>query len=454
VALERSEPAELGLLVKDGQICHASAEPGSSTFTARFLGGADEVELTLPASPSLILETAEPGFIVVMGDREKPLLPGQPLPLPAAGAVVTLRALSTREAEESLRPPQPSDWTWQHQALVRDAEGELEHFAIARASATTGSGLSAELLLPADARDVEATGDDLASSRGTRDADGSTRLLLEWKSRDLHEREVTLTYRRPLRPLDTSWQLAAPRGTGEQPSRTRFLIAANPRRAFEAAGLAGPFDPDGLPPKLREALAGSTYHTLESKDHAAELGARELPLVATAEAVVSEATWALRQESDGALLAEGLLKIEHRQPLRVAFDSPAGFTLLSCAVNGRDTRPVDRGEGRIEIPLPPAGKEASQIQLSFTAAGEALDPVSGTLALALPRTPLFIRALNWRIDLPAAYRAEVHGNLIRDLLVAGDPPSAIRLRKNLCRDEVPAVSVFYQRADLSATTRP
>jgi hypothetical protein len=106
------------------------------------------------------------------------------------------------------------------------------------------------------------------------------------------------------------------------------------------------------------------------------------------------------------------------------------------------------------MPLPPAGKEASQIQLSFTAAGEALDPVSGTLALALPRTPLFIRTLNWRIDLPAAYRAEVHGNLIRDSLAAADPPSAIRLRKNLCRDEVPAVSVFYQRADLSSAARP
>jgi hypothetical protein len=454
VALERSEPAELGLLVEDGQICHASAEPGSSAFTARFLGAAEEVELTLPASPSLIFETAEPGFIVVTGDREQPLLPDQPLALPVAGTVITLRALSTREAEESLRPPEPSDWIWQHQALLRDAEGELEQFVIARASATSGSGLSAELLLPADARDVQATGEDLVSSRGTRDAEGSIRLLLEWKSRDLLEREVTLTYRRPLRPLDTTWQLAAPRGSGEQPSRTRFLIAANPRRAFEAAGLAGPFDPDGLPPKLREMLGGSAYHTLESKDHAAELGARELPLVATAEAVISEATWALRQETDGALLAEGLLKIEHRQPLRVAFDSPAGFILLSCAVNGRDTRPIDRGAGRIEIPLPPAGKEASSLQLTFTAAGEALDPVSGTLSLALPRTPLFIRSLNWRIDLPAAYRAEVHGNLIRDSLAPADPLSAIRLRKNLCRDEVPAVSVFYQRADLSSATRP
>jgi hypothetical protein len=454
VGLERSEPAELGLLVKDGQICHAAAEPGSTSFTARFLADAPEVGLTLPPCPSLILETDEPGMLVQTGDREIPLIPGQPLPLPAAGATVTLRALSTREAEASLRPPEPSDWTWQHQALVRDADGELEHLVIARASATTGSGLSAELVLPADARDIDAAGEDLASSRGSRDADGATRLRLEWKSRDLLEREVVLSYRRPLRPLDGSWQLAAPQGAGDRPSRTRFLIAANPRRAFEADGLAGPFDPDGLPAKLRESLAGTTYHTLESATAKAELGARELALVAIAEAVIPEATWTLRQEVDGSLLVEGLLKVEHRQPLLVAFDSPAGFTLLRCAVAGGETRPIDRGEGRLEIPLPPGGKEASQIQLSFTASGKPLDPVAGTLALALPRTPLFIRALTWRIDLPAAYRAEIHGNLIRDPLPSADPPSAIRLRKNLCRDEVPAVSVFYQRGDLSGSARP
>jgi hypothetical protein len=449
VGVERSEPADVSLLMQDGQICHAATGPGSIPFAVRFLADAAEVPLTLPACPSLILETESTGLIAGIDGREQALIPGKPLPLPAAGATVTLRALSVREAEETQRPPQPSDWTWQHQALVSDADGELSHFILARASATTGSGLSAELVFPPDARDLHATGDDLASSRSTRDADGSTRLMLEWQSRDLLEREVALSYRRPLKPLDATWQLAAPQGSGDKPSRTRFLIAANPRRAFEAAGLAGPFDPEGLSAKLRESLGGATYFTLESAVAKAELGARELPLVATAEAVIPEATWTLRQESDGALLAEGLVKVEHRQPLRVAFDTPEGFTLLRCAVGGRDTRPVDRGEGRLEIPLPPAGKEASQIQLSFTASSKALDPVSGTLALALPRTPLFIRSLTWRIDLPSVYRAETHGNLTRESLASTDPPSAVRLRKNLCRDEVPAVSVFYQRADLS-----
>ncbi|MCW1924900.1 hypothetical protein OKA05_20220 [Luteolibacter arcticus] len=450
VGLERSEPAELTLVVQGGQICHAASHFGNAAFSARFIADASDVPLVLPSCPSLILEAEGATFTVGVDDREYRLLPGQPLPLPASGANVTLRSLTTEEVEESEKPPLPSSWTWQHQVLVRDAEGELDHLVLARASATGGSGISAELLLPADARDLKAEGDDLAHFRVTRDAEGNNRLLLEWKSRDMLERELVISYRRPLRPLDASWQLAAPRGPEEASARARFLIAANPRRAFEGNGLAGPFDPAALPAKLREALGGTTYLTLESAATTAELGARELPLVATADAVILEATWSLRQESDGSLLAEGLLKIDHRQPLRVAFDSPKGYSLLSCAVAGQDTRPVDRGEGRIEIPLPPPGKETTQVQLSFTASGEALDAVSGTLALELPRTPLFIRTLTWRVDLPTAYRAEIHGNLTRENLLNTDPPSAIRLRKNLCRDETPAVSVFYQRADLSA----
>jgi len=455
LGLEHSEPAELSLLMSEGQICHAAAEAGSTTFSARFLADAEALSLTLPPCPSLILEAAEGNgqFIVSNGDREQTLEAGKPMPLPAAGATISIRAPSMRETEQAQRPPQPSDWSWQHQALIRDADGELSHLVLARASATQGSGLSAELILPADARDLEAQGDDLASSRISREADGSMRLLLEWRTRDILEREVMVRYRRPLKPLDATWQLVAPQGAGEAPSRTRFVIAANPRRAIEAAGLAGPYDAESLPPVLRAELRGTPYFSLESDGVRAEIEARELPLVATADAVIQEATWKLRQESEGSLLAEAILKVEHKQPFSVALESPAGFSLLGCTVNGADTRPISRGEGKLEIPLPQAGKETSVVALSFTAAGEALDPVSGTLELQLPRTPLFIRTLSWQIELPAAYRAEVHGNLTRGPLDAHDPPSAIRLRKNLCRDELPAVSVFYQRADLS-TTQP
>jgi hypothetical protein len=303
-------------------------------------------------------------------------------------------------------------------------------------------------MLPADIRNLDAGGDDLASFHARRDPDGNRRLQLEWKTRDQLEREVTLSYRRPLRPLDPNWQLAAPGAPGE--TRTRFIIASNPRRAFAAKDLAGPFDPDGLPAALREAIAGASYFTLEASGPKTELGAAELPLVATADAVIPEATWLHRHESDGSMLIEGLLTVEHRQPLRVALESPAGFSLLTCMVNDRDTRPVDRGEGKLEIPLPPGGKEPTRLKLSFTASGDPLDPVAGTLSLSLPRTPVFIRTLSWRIDLPTGHLAEIHGNLARETLASADPKSAIRLRKNLCRDEAPAVSVFYQRADLTA----
>jgi hypothetical protein len=62
-------------------------------------------------------------------------------------------------------------------------------------------------------------------------------------------------------------------------------------------------------------------------------------------------------------------------------------------------------------------------------------------------TPLFIRTLTWKIDLPSGYQAETAGNLVR-AAVSADPPSRVTLSKNLCRAERPEINVFYQRADL------
>ena len=90
----------------------------------------------------------------------------------------------------------------------------------------------------------------------------------------------------------------------------------------------------------------------------------------------------------------------------------------------------------------------SIVTCAFTRAGDPLDPVEGTLALELPRTPLFIHALEWKIELPAIYQAETHGNLKR-VPSPGGNPSLIALRKNLCRDERPETRLFYQRTDLN-----
>jgi hypothetical protein len=86
---------------------------------------------------------------------------------------------------------------------------------------------------------------------------------------------------------------------------------------------------------------------------------------------------------------------------------------------------------------------------SFTGRTTALDPVAGTVRLALPKVPLFIHSLRWTLDLPAIYQAETHGNL-KCLHPAPDaPPSRITLQKNLCRDERPEIQLFYQRSDLN-----
>lgn len=445
ISLESIDPAETTLMVRDGMICHASAQAGSSTFTVRFQSSGPDLKLILPSSPSIRFETSESGFLI----DDASLEPEKTFPLPAAGGTFHLRALSPREVEQSSGDPVPSDWTWQFQTLLREDEGELDHLSVGRASATVGSGQSAEIVIPPGVREIHTTGEDLVSSRMIRDRDGATRLLVEWKSRDVLERELIISYHRPLKPLDDSWKLVPIQGAENGPSQTRFIIATNPRRSFSAKELSGPFDPGNLPVHLREKLAESPYLTLESAGETIELGARELPLVATADAVVTDANWKLRQENDGARIVDGILNIEHRKPLRIQFDVPAEYELLTCIVNDENAQPIDRGEGKLEVPLPPPAGGSCKLELSFTAKSNLLDPVAGTLALALPSTPLFIRSLIWQVNLPANYRAEVHGNLTREDLLSTDPKSAIRLRKNLCRDEVPRVTVFYQRSDLN-----
>jgi hypothetical protein len=325
----------------------------------------------------------------------------------------------------------------------------LVHHVLARGAAASGSGLAATLILPADARAVEANGEDLTEARASRDADGLLRLRLAWTTRGVLDRELAICYRVPLRPLDGRWNLTSPAGETAGGTRARFLVAASPRLAYAADGMAGPLAAEGAPATFARELAGQPFYQIEGGDQVA-VAIRRLSVVATADAVVGAADWSLRVEPDGALLAEGTLAIEHRGPQRVVIDTPDGMTLLACELAGTRAEPVDLGEGRLEFALPPAaGGKATVLACSFTGRSEPLDPVEGTLALALPRTRLFIRALTWRIELPAGYRAEVNGNLTREAKSSGEPPSTLRLCKNLCRDERPELRVFYQRADLA-----
>lgn len=451
VTVESQKPLDARILIHGEMLCQAQEKAGVQVLEMRLMPtfGSDRASLVVPPCPAAVLETGELGgersVALTIGGKKQVLGSNRLVALPLAGGSVEIRLLGGEETREALRPPEPSAWTWQHQALVIPGDGEIGYRVLARASAAGGSGVFALLSLPADARDVKVAGDDLAGQQVIRSADRSQGLQVEWKTRGLLERELAISYRLPRRPLDRSWKLQAPSALGEDATRTRFIIPGSPELAYAAEGLSGPFSPKGLPGSLTEELKGQACYLLDAAA-TAELAVTPLPVVATAEATISEAVWAVKLEPDGAMLVEGVLNVEHRGMLGVPLEVPPGMTLLACDVGGQAATPVNLGEGKLEVSLPAAAQK-TRVSCSFTGRTVALDPVEGTLELALPKTPLFIRALTWRIDLPRGYQAETHGNLVR-AADPSEPPSRLTLRKNLCRDERPATAVFYQRSDL------
>ncbi len=451
VTVENQKPADARILIHEKMLSLAQEKAGAQIVEMRLLPsfGAEGSSLLVPACPAALFETGDLGeewsVVVKIDGREQVMGSNQVLALPLAGGGLEFRMLGGEETREALKPPEPSAWTWQHQALVIPGDGEIAYQVLARASGTGGSGVSATLALPADAREVTAVGDDLVGQKVVRGEDRSLGLRLDWKTRGLLEREVAISYFLPRRPLDRSWKLQSPSAPGEDSTRTRFVIVGLPELAYAADGLSGPFPPKGLPARFAEELNGASCYQLEAAT-TANLTVNPLPVVATAEATVSEALWTAKLEPDGAMLVEGTMSLEHRGMLGVTLDVPPGMTLLSCDVGGHPVAPVNRGEGKIEVSLPASG-EKTRVSFAFTGRTAALDPVEGTLSLALPTTPLFIRTLAWKIDLPRGYQAETNGNLVRTT-EPNDPPSRLTLRKNLCRDERPETNVFYQRSDL------
>lgn len=451
VTIDSQKPADARILIQGKMLCQAQEKSGTQVLEMRLLPGfgTGSARLVVPPCPAAVFETGELGgdrsVALVIDGKQQVLGSNGLMPFPLTGSTVEIRLLGGEETREALRPPEPSAWTWQHQVLILPRDGEIAYRVLGRASAGGGSGVSAVLALPADARDVKVMGDDLAGQKVSRGADRSQALQIEWKTRGLLEREISISYLLSQRPLERSWKLQAPSAPGEDSTRTRFIILGAPELSYAAAGLSGPFSPKGLPGSLTEELKGEACYLLDAAA-TAELTVTPLPVVATAEATISEAVWAVKIEPDGAMLVEGALSLEHRGALGFTLEVPPGMTLLACDVGGQAATPVNLGEGKLELTLPAAGVK-TRIACSFTGRTAALDPVEGTLELALPKTPLFVRALTWRIDLPRGYQAETHGNLVR-AADPGDPSSRLTLRKNLCRDERPTTAVFYQRSNL------
>ena len=373
------------------------------------------------------------------------LLPGD------AGEIsLELAAPKIEEVPKPLPPITPSRWQTQSQVLVRFAEGRLRFTAHVFARADDGSGLDATLALPANASAITVHGDDLADWSHTRAEDGRRLVRIRWETRDVLDREFTVAYGVPQSPLAEQWTLQAPVAPDDKDARHLYAILPADGLELKGDALRAAVESRRLPEWMRTEIGGAAFVTAEA---AAQLVLQThwLPAIATAEAIVSESKATLRLVADGATQTAVSYTIKHQAPLAWRLELPANVELLSCTVGSAAAAPIQRENGVIEFALPTPDKGATTVALVYTAKLKPLDPVSGDVALELPRTPLFIERIDWAIAIPAAFEIttfDSNGFVANRAPEPSRDDSALALRKDFCRAERPAVSLFYQRRSL------
>ncbi len=362
----------------------------------------------------------------------------------AGEITLELAAPKTEEAPKPLPPITASHWQTQSQVLARFTEGRLRFTARVFARADGGSGLDMTLALPGSAGAISVTGEDLADWSQARGEDGRRLLRIRWKTRDVLDRELTLAYAVPQSSLAEQWTLQAPASPDDRDARHLYAILPADGLELKGDALRAAVESRRLPEWMRTEIGGAAFVTAEAPAQLV-LQAHWLPAIATAEAIVSEAKATLRLVADGATQTAISYMIKHQAPLAWRLELPADVELLSCTVEGAAAQPVQRENGVIELALPVPVKGATTVALVYTAKLKPLDPVSGDVALELPRTPLFIEHLDWSVSLPAAFEITAIDGNVSVGESAAEPARgdrAIALRKDFCRAERPVVSVF------------
>ena len=168
--------------------------------------------------------------------------------------------------------------------------------------------------------------------------------------------------------------------------------------------------------------------------------------IASDDAILTAATYTTEVVRDGSVLTEGSLIVRHDPPLRISISLPADSQLLQCHVNGELIRPVIQNGTELEIPLddPTTDGGESKIDLSFTSTLTALQATEGEVALALPRTPLFAKQIDWHVQFPAGFELVSSGNL-EVLAPSADAKPGLHLRKSLCRNQQPETRLTYRK---------
>ncbi|HEV7404686.1 MAG TPA: hypothetical protein VGO11_17225 [Chthoniobacteraceae bacterium] len=458
--LDKSESGERSIVWDDGGYALLTNAPGKTPVVLHLvtggarqgaaplklkLGSASVKRLSISGIPAGLEARVNGQAAQAVDGAAIFLLPGE------AGEIsLELAALSKVEAPKPPAPITPSHWQTQSQLLVRYAEGRLLFNAHVAARASDGSGLDLLLALPANTTAIKVAGEDLADWSQTRLDDGSRALSVRWKTRDVLDRDLTVAYAVPQSSFAEQWTLQAPISADDKDARHLYAIV--PAEGLELKGdtLRAAVESRRLPEWMRTEIGGAAFVTSEG---AAQLVLQThwLPTIATAEAIVSDAKSALRLVADGATQTTASYTIKHQAPLAWRLELPEKVELLSCTVNGTAAQPIQREAGAIELSLPTPKDGSTTVALVYTAKLKALDAVSGDVALELPRTPLFIEHLEWSITVPEAFEVvAVDGNVtVADGETAKTRGEhAIALRKDFCRAERPAVSLFYQRRGL------
>lgn len=175
--------------------------------------------------------------------------------------------------------------------------------------------------------------------------------------------------------------------------------------------------------------------------------ARQAPLAntTTEDAIISTATYTTEVARDGSAFTQGVIIAHHEQPVKLTVQMPEGSRLLQCQVNSESVRVVALGTGRLEIPLddPTTDGAESELKLSFTSTVPPLQIGEGEIELLLPQTPVFVKQVDWSVQLPVGYDLTFSGNV--DAVTDKPNTPGLQLRKAFCRDQQPQARITYRK---------
>lgn len=364
--------------------------------------------------------------IVVAGE------PSDAAAIPPGGGELVVRMISDR-------PPEPTPWVGDVQALVRQAGGRLDVDCRVLLTGESGDGQEATILLPREALGLAITGDDLPGGAVSREETAAT---LRWATPGILTREVRIRYAIPLPTDGTTWTIRLPRPDG----KAAFQAVVVPEAGWIVGGAEGKALTERSQWPAFAVGAADNDEAFASTKPEFVVEAKALARLEVEPARIAAAVFETRVVPDGATLSTAKFTIKHRGAMRWRFSLPEGTELLSCELDGRPVNPLEPGTGMLELPIRKGASDAgaeqqSEVRISFTGRLERIAPIEGRLALVLPVTPTFIDELAWSVRLPDGYEATAFDGNVQPVPAKG----ALGFRKQLVRGEAAAVEIYYRK---------